>query len=92
MGSTVLGEAIGAIRDWSMAPEKAAPGPHEAETFGSLVFNDGTQQARLPKAAYHALRRTIAYGEPLDLSVADDLFHRLINIPSSPHLAGGLHG
>ena len=71
MGSTVLGEAIGAIRDWSMAPEKAAPGPHEAETFGSLVFNDGTQQARLPKAAYHALRRTIAYGEPLDLSVAD---------------------
>lgn len=28
----------------------------------------------------------------MDLSVADDLFHRLINIPSSPHLAGGLHG
>ena len=79
MGSKVLGEAIGAIRDWSMTPEKAAAGPHEADTFGSLVFNDATQQARLPKAAYHALRRTIAYGEPLDLSVADAIAEAMKN-------------
>ena len=41
------------------------------ETFGSLVFNDEVQQARLPKAVYQALRRTMTHGEPLDPSVAD---------------------
>ena len=35
------------------------------------MFNDDVQQARLPKAVYHALRRTITHGEPLDPSVAD---------------------
>ncbi|MQA30586.1 MAG: glutamine synthetase type III, partial [Luteitalea sp.] len=39
--------------------------------FGSLVFNDTEQQARLPKPVYHALRRTITHGEGLDGSVAD---------------------
>src|SRR5215207_7962145 len=41
------------------------------EGFGSLVFGDAEQQKRLPKAAYQALRKTIAQGEPLDASVAD---------------------
>ncbi len=42
-----------------------------SDVFGSLVFGDTEQQKRLPKAAYQALRRTIAQGEPLDASVAD---------------------
>ena len=69
MGSAVLGEAIGAIRDWSVdARDKSATG---AAAFGSLVFNDEVQQKRLPKPVYQALRRTITHGEPLDTSVAD---------------------
>jgi glutamine synthetase len=71
MGSAVLGEAISAIRDWSVTEAKQSRGPHATETFGSLVFNDQTQQARLPSSVYHALRRTITHGAPLDLSVAD---------------------
>ena len=46
MGSVVLGEAIGAIRSWSMGETKSAQGPHATEAFGSLVFNDQVQQAR----------------------------------------------
>jgi glutamine synthetase len=71
MSSAVLGEAIAAIRAWSVTEGKQPAGPHAAETFGSLVFNDHVQQARLPPAVYKALRRTITNGEPLDLSVAD---------------------
>ncbi len=72
MGSAVLGDAITAIRDWSVAEGREAPhGLRATETFGSLVFNDAVQQARLPKPVYHALRRTITHGESLDLSVAD---------------------
>jgi glutamine synthetase len=73
MGSAALSEAVKSIRDWSMtegrstsvSPSKAA------EQFGSLVFNDKVQQARLPKPVYRALRGTITRGEPLDLSTAD---------------------
>src|SRR6476646_12007481 len=72
MGSAVLGEAISAIRDWSGKAEKGSGGgPHATETFGSLVFNDGVQQARLPKTVYQALRRTITHGDPLDAAGAD---------------------
>src|SRR5215470_7705477 len=70
MGSAVLGEAIAAIRAWSTSEVKGAT-PGSAESFGSLVFNDAVQQARLPKPVYQALRRTITHGDPLDLSVAD---------------------
>ena len=70
MGSAVLGEAISAIRDWSVAETKEAR-EARATAFGSLVFNDEVQQARLPKNVYHALRRTILHGEALDLSAAD---------------------
>ena len=35
------------------------------------MFNDSVQQARLPKPAYQALRRTITHGDPLDASSAD---------------------
>ena len=72
MGSVVLGEAISAIRDWSVKnPKGATGGPHATETFGSLVFNDTVQQARLPKTVYQALRRTITHGDPLDAAGAD---------------------
>jgi glutamine synthetase len=71
MGSAVLGEAIGAIRDWSVSEAKLPREARLAESFGSLVFSDEVQQARLAKPTYHALRRTITHGEPLDNSVAD---------------------
>jgi glutamine synthetase len=72
MGSAVLGDAISAIRDWSVkAGSGSAGGPNATETFGSLVFNDGVQQTRLPKAVYQALKRTISHGEPLDAAGAD---------------------
>jgi glutamine synthetase len=70
MGSAVFGAAISSIRDWSVAETKEARGARET-VFGSLVFNDEVQQARLPKTVYHALRRTISQGEALDLSAAD---------------------
>jgi len=71
MGSKVLGKAISAIRDWSVTEAETPRAPYVPVAFGSLVFNDEVQQTRLPKAAYHALRRTMTQGEPLDNSVAD---------------------
>ena len=71
MGSVALGEAIGAIREWSITAGKERRAVVPAAAFGSLVFNDEMQQARLPKSAYQALRRTITHGEALDASVAD---------------------
>jgi glutamine synthetase len=71
MGSAVLGEAISAIRDWSVTKSKDASGGSASDAFGSLVFNDAEQQKRLPKPVYHALRRTISHGDALDPSGAD---------------------
>jgi glutamine synthetase len=71
MGSAVLGEAISAIRDWSVVSKKEPGDARAANLFGSLVFNDAEQEKRLPKPVYHALRRTIAHGESLDASAAD---------------------
>src|SRR5580765_7401027 len=71
MGSRVLGEAIGSIRNWSVTEAKEPRTPRVSEAFGSLVFNDEVQQTRLPKPIYHALRRTMTHGVPLDVSVAD---------------------
>src|SRR4051812_24581093 len=71
MGSRVLGEAIGSIRNWSVTEAKEPRAARVTEAFGSLVFSDEVQQTRLPKPIYHALRRTMTHGEPLDNSVAD---------------------
>src|SRR4051812_23572017 len=72
MGSATLGDAISAIRQWSVTEGKEpSRGSHATEVFGSLVFGEEAQQARLPKSAYAALRRTIMQGESLDSSVAD---------------------
>jgi glutamine synthetase len=72
MGSSALSEAIKSINDWSMTEGRVTMTPAKAaDAFGSLVFNDKTQQERLPKPAYRALRATITRGEALDLSTAD---------------------
>lgn len=42
-----------------------------SEIFGSLVFNDATMKARLPKETYKALKKTVIDGKSLDLSVAN---------------------
>src|SRR5690349_20321530 len=73
MGSAVLSDAISAIRDWSVTDLKEKRDARVTGTFGSLVFNDEVQQARLPKAVYHALRRTMTHGEPLDAAAADSV-------------------
>jgi glutamine synthetase len=78
MGSAVLGEAISAVREWSMTEGKAegketAPAVMSRDVFGSLVFNEGVQQTRLPAAAYQLLQRTVARGAALDMSVADEV-------------------
>ena len=41
------------------------------EVFGANVFSDTVMRARLPKATYKALKRTIDEGAPLDAGVAD---------------------
>src|SRR5256885_961825 len=71
MGSRVLGEAIGSIRNWSVTEAKEPRAARVTEAIGSLAFNDEVQQTRLPKPVYHALRRTMTHGEPLDGSGAD---------------------
>jgi glutamine synthetase len=72
MGSAVSERAIGAIHQASIksATEPVAAG-RAGDSFGSLVFNDAEQQKRLPRAVYHALRRTITHGDGLDAAAAD---------------------
>ena len=41
-----------------------------SELFSSMVFDDATMEARLPKETYRALKKSIAEGTPIDLSVA----------------------
>ena len=73
MGSAALADAIKSIRDWSMTGGRAAmTSPSSiADLFGSLVFSDKVQEARLPKTAYKVLRATITKGEALDAATAD---------------------
>jgi glutamine synthetase len=73
MGSAALSEAIRSIREWSLNEGRVSTASTVKATdlFGSLVFNDKTQQARLSKPVYRALRATITRGEPLDAATAD---------------------
>src|ERR1044072_2962716 len=72
MGSAALRGGIKTIRDSAMTEGRQAKMPARvSDVFGSLVFNDQVQQARLPKIAYRALRNTIPRGAPLDGSTAD---------------------
>ena len=40
------------------------------DIFSSMVFDDATMEARLPKETYKTLQRTIKLGKHLDLNVA----------------------
>jgi glutamine synthetase len=72
MGSAALGEAIKGIRSWAMNEGRVIQTPAAVDkVFGVRVFNDQVQQARLPKAAYKALRDTMMNGTALDISTAD---------------------
>src|SRR5262245_18839591 len=72
MGSSALGQAIDGIRTWAMNHGRHLAQPaHVGEIFGSRVFNEKVQQARLPKAVYRSLRETTTGSKPLDASTAD---------------------
>jgi glutamine synthetase len=72
MGSAALGEAIKGIRSWAMNEGRVVQTPANVkDTFGSRVFNDKVQQARLPKPVYKSLRDTMTRGTALDASTAD---------------------
>ncbi len=72
MGSAALGEAVKSIRDWSINEGRHAEQPARVqEIFGSLVFSEKVQQARLPRPVFRALRDTITKGKSLELSTAD---------------------
>jgi glutamine synthetase len=51
-----------------MENEKTA---YPASIYGENVFNDSVMKARLPKATYKTLKKTIEHGLPLDPSIAD---------------------
>ena len=72
MGSAASREAVSSIRNWAVTEgRKTTTQGRATEIFGSLVFGDEVQRARLPKQVYKALRRTVTKGEPLDQSAAD---------------------
>jgi glutamine synthetase len=72
MGSSASREAINAIRDWAVTEARSIRAPRVTpQSFGSLVFNDDVQRARLPRQVYQALRRTVTRGESMSLPTAD---------------------
>ena len=48
-----------------------------SNVFGENVFNDAVMRARLPKATYKALKKTIEEGKPLDLDPANVIAHEM---------------
>ena len=71
MGSAALGEAIKGIRTWAMHEGRTTHKPAQVkDIFGSRVFNDKVQQARLPKPVYQSLRDTMTRGAALAISTA----------------------
>ncbi len=52
------------------APDLTLPGN---QVFGANVFSPALQRQRLPKHVYKALQRTLARGEALDTSLADQV-------------------
>src|SRR5689334_22406327 len=72
IGSAASREAVSSIRTWAVTEgRKTTTQGRATELFGSLVFGEEVQRARLPKQVYKALRRTVTKGEPLDQSAAD---------------------
>ena len=74
MAAETLSDAIDRIRSWSMNEGRVV---HQrapvGAIFGSLVFNDSVQQARLPKAVYQSLRDTVTKGTPMEMATADSV-------------------
>ena len=63
-----MGEAVKGITHWATEGMRHLSKPvHVGDIFGSLVFNDQVQQARLPKAVYKSLRDTVTHGKPLEI-------------------------
>src|SRR6187399_2606304 len=72
MGSAASREAVSSIRTWAVTEgRKTNTQGRASELFGSLVFSEEVQRARLPKQVYKALRRTVTKGEPLESTAAD---------------------
>lgn len=66
--------AIAAVTNYrATAPALDFSKTPASEIFGSNVFDNRVMKARLPKATYQALRRTIDNGEKLDVSVAGEV-------------------
>ncbi len=64
--------AISAIIDYKPShPPLNFSETKPTEVFGSNVFSNSVMKERLPKDVYKSLKKTIAYGEKLDASVAD---------------------
>jgi len=71
-GSQARSNAISAIINYqpSSAPLNFSE-TKPTDVFGCHVFNDKVMRERLPKHVYKSLKKTIAFGEKLDASVAD---------------------
>jgi len=69
--SSVRIAALTAANYSCVATTLACQGKKAAGSFGSLVFSDQVMHARLPKAVYKSIKKTIESGTPLDLGVAD---------------------
>jgi glutamine synthetase len=63
--------AISAANNYRTTNTLAFKESHSAALYGKNVFNDKVMQARLPKAVYKSLKKTIETGAPLDASTAD---------------------
>ncbi|PTY07353.1 glutamine synthetase type III [Opitutaceae bacterium EW11] len=63
--------AISAANNYRTTNTVAFKESHSAALYGKNVFNDKVMQARLPKAVYRSLKKTIDTGAPLDGSTAD---------------------
>ncbi|MCL2077949.1 MAG: glutamine synthetase III [Oscillospiraceae bacterium] len=50
-----------------------------SDLFGSMVFSDAVMQARLPKDAYKALKKTMSQGTHLELDVANVVANAMKN-------------
>ena len=50
-----------------------------SQEFGSLLFTDADMQERLPRPTYKKLRSVIQDGKPLDLDIANEVAHAVLD-------------
>jgi len=63
--------AISAANNFRVTNTLSFKESHSAALYGKNVFNEKVMQARLPKAVFKALKKTIDTGAPLDVGIAD---------------------